>query len=438
MQATDRYGPVAGGRSNVFVILLTVSTLVIGPLFGVVVDLIYALLIALMIDKLQLTPPRILIIAVGVGFGLLLLVTSPSASDPYFSYFFLRIPLLLLVFIAVPRGNTGPDPKLIWLLFVVYVAGILYQYFALPGSELLELLHADRIVEIDLAYRASGLFSGFFSAATIIGSLGVILILRSGVTGTVVASSMLLVVAFCSGRSVIIYLLAAILVKFIKTPRIALASAFGVIVLLIFIISMGERFSSNANLSDSFVLFLQILSILSGNVSGTSTEALMVEQYYLPDDMKTLLLGNNERPFTLLGVKSDSGYVQLIFGAGVLGSLVYFALLAGMLFRRLDVAGTTLLGAALIVSIKGNVFNAIGVLDIILLCCVPYGVKQLIHCPRAEPSGGGDAPNGTFSTCKETDCTLTRANLNAESRICGEPMIRSSGFEKAHRCESKL
>lgn len=367
--------------------LLATAALVIGPLFGVVVDLVYALILVLMVDRMRLTQRRAVIVGVAVCTGMLLFATNPFASSPYFSYFFLRISLLLLVFLWIPRTNSDLNPGWVWTLFVVYVLAIVYQYLALPGSEWLDRLHAERLVESDIAYRSSGLFSGYFSAATVIGSLGVILILRSGIAGTSVAALMMLVVAFCSGRSVIIYLLVAMLMQAIKRPRVAIWSACALIATVLIVFSIAaERISADGDLGESVILFKQILNILSGDVRGTSTEALFDKQYYLPDDPKTLLIGNNERPFTPLGVKSDSGYVQLLFGTGLIGSLVYLALLTGIFFRPRNTVVFTLFTAALIVSFKGNTFNAIGVLDIMLLCCHDRRVGGQVDPARRVPS----------------------------------------------------
>lgn len=370
-------------RGRLFRHGLVACALIVGPLFGAAVDLVYLALLVLIVDRVRLSGTRATIVYASVVIGVLLWAANPLAEYPYFSYFFLRLALLVVVFQCVEPGIGGFPTVTMWVVFTVYVAAIVYQYLALPGSELFESFHAEMIVDGGPVYRASGLFSGYFSAATIIGSIGVLLILRSGAVGMAVVAFAMLIVAFCSGRSIVVFVIVAFAAKLFRAPRVAVTASVTVMGAVLVAFALASQWvPGDADFAESVILFSQIFSILSGDVAGTSTEVLVNKQYYMPHDWQTLLLGNNERPFTHLGVQSDSGYMQLLFGVGAIGAIVYVALLVAATLRSRHDAAITLLVAVFFVSFKGNAFNSIGVVDILLLLGAGSAAAKARASPR--------------------------------------------------------
>lgn len=347
---------------------LIFGALVIGPLFGAIVDLLYLVILLLSIGNLRWTRSILVSALLCLTTAFLLFMANPQVEAPFFSYFFFRLALLLLLFGGSTLLCREPASAQLYSLFLIYVGAVIYQYLGLPGSETLQVLHADKIVDEGLSYRASGLFSGFFSAATVIGSLGIVLLMRSSLPGALLVLLGMVIVAFCSGRSIIIYVAVGLVALAWRAPRIAA----GVVLLLcgVFLIGFLQLTaiaSDNSDVAASFVLFMQVWSILGGDVGGTSTEALLLDQYYLPSGLVQWLIGNNERPFTVMGVMSDSGYMQLLFGMGLIGSFVYLTVIGVFLMRRATNTTLALMVAMVLVSFKGNAFIAIGVLDLLFL-----------------------------------------------------------------------
>jgi hypothetical protein len=315
---------------------------------------------------------------------------------PFWAYHLLRIPLYYYASITLLRVSGVSKETLVKYMLIVLLIALsgnwieLYfnEYFPsfFYGLKVESFLDAGGLKQVpydfELGYRSSGYYanfqeSGFLSLIGFIVSLYFILDKKKGslvylMSALVLVESIFGIISSGS-RSALIGVVVSTIVfyissfiffkrkeKFIKMTVLL----FFMGILLIAIISL---LLENEDLKSRLLLLSNTFLLLQGETPSSLSKSF--DQIILPDNSWVMLFGDGIQPWTTFGVSSDVGYVQLLWGTGILGLIVFATLYficiirsASALKRSQDlfyVVPLSLFIYLIIYGIKGNYFIGI-------------------------------------------------------------------------------
>lgn len=253
---------------------------------------------------------------------------------------------------------------IVWAIFANSLI-IVLEYLIPPLKTGIEaLLYLDATSNInyaDHAFRFRGLASAGGASLSIVNALGILLIAFlflygkiSGPLGILLALIMVVSNIF-TGRTGLIFgiaffavLLGLVLARLMKSGFKGFAGA----LLLLVSFALFMQYALNFQLDPEVALwaFEWVDGLMSGEVSSSSSDDLGT-MLFLPDDVTHLFLGTGFfEGDGRLYPRSDSGYVKSILTLGLIGSLLLYGLIAGMLLklRKVDKRFSWLVGPVLV------------------------------------------------------------------------------------------
>lgn len=359
---------------SIFVLLCTVFYL---PLFnGRLLDICYIILVVISFRELVFNKSeQLLIITILLNAGVVTISgTIFGNTEPYFSYFIIRLLLVYIVYTKIISINLYKFSIVLFVFLLINCIAIILDFFNLQSIEPFFLFIKDTGAGVNHIYRASGLFTGYYSAAVMIATM--LLFFYFNKQMALFSISMLLVFfsLFASARSGFIVLLLFFLYlviefvfsKKIKINRIIIILSIPVIMitgikLLIPYLPYYAVYTYN--------MFLQISELFIGNIEDVSSvNTLITQQFYLTESWTNIIFGNNGRPFTELNwIRSDSGYIQLLYGMGAFGAIIY---LSFFVYLKRNFGAKYINFVILIMfvlSIKGSLFYSYIFIDYLLI-----------------------------------------------------------------------
>jgi hypothetical protein len=320
----------------------------------------------------------------------------------------------------------------LWSVFAVGVLNAAVQIAVLANEQLSAAVYGwvniseDSATHISQGYRSPGLFSsgaailGTFNALTL--TIGLASLLDGGARARwrlillVAAATVLQFVAIAiSGRTGFVALaigLAFLSLRQLRLDRTVRKDRTGMkLVLCIAAFLLGgltyfgiDSIEENLRWSFEFVY-----SLLEGEGLKTESTSILFEQmFFLPDGPIDLLLGvqNFGRNAALGLIDSDAGYIQLVFGSGLLGMGIAMSGFVYILVQALKGRGHSILSMLLtafvtiilVVNVKDfYYFQNSGVTQVVLFCFALLLVERQQRRPRALRSRGQATPIRHYS-----------------------------------------
>ncbi|ENM5726540.1 hypothetical protein V4V56_002510 [Vibrio mimicus] len=300
------------------------------------------------------------------------------------SEFILKPIRVLLVYYAVTTlTNIDYDDVVKGIMVAVLINSIMMyiQFF----SELYGLqvyYNPEFIDRFDMIYRQPGFYSGY-PEHSIVTACALVLLYREHKKLFYICILAAMPSLLLSGRTGIYALLVGLsfylFILSFRKPNllIYLASFLISISLALNLIKLFEEYINPQIIFavDHILLPVQGMLSDSGKLGDYSTEDLINNHYFLPDDWGGLLIGNSLPPFDG-GVKSDVSFIRIIFGNGIFSLILYlfcFVFLARslLLSEKLRTGESFILIFIFLVAIlKGPFLFSRVVGDVFIILCV--------------------------------------------------------------------
>ncbi|OEE42265.1 hypothetical protein ACODG7_12190 [Vibrio anguillarum] len=303
------------------------------------------------------------------------IITSEYALKP------VRILLLYFSVTALTTINYTDVVKGIMVAVLVNSIMMYIQFF----SELHGLpvyYNPEFIDRFDMIYRQPGFYSGY-PEHSIIAACAFILLFREHKKLFYICLVFTMPSLLLSGRTGIYALLVGVALYLFflsfRKPRllIYLTTFLISLYLILYFVKLFEGYFNPQIIFAVEHILLPIQGVLSdsGRLGDYSTDDLINNHYFLPDDWHGLLIGNSLPPFDG-GVKSDVSFIRIIFGNGIFSLILYlfcFAFLARKLFlsNKIGTSEAFIIVFIFLVSIfKGPFLFSRIVGDVFIILCV--------------------------------------------------------------------
>ena len=187
------------------------------------------------------------------------------------------------------------------------------------------------------------------------------------------------VIAITIGASVIIFME----LNIIKGLSQRTLSSLGKFILLAILLTSGIVFLQSdyiatlfpaLEIASRFAFLEHVVKLLQGTIDSSFGKTL--ETIYFPDKVITLFIGNGGQPHFPGGVYSDIGYIQLLWGTGLVGLITIIAFYLFMFFQMMHLKTvfnhpmigsiTALIVVTFIINIKGQWFIGIHAGDLVV------------------------------------------------------------------------
>jgi len=273
-----------------------------------------------------------------------------GVGKSFWAYHLLRIPIYYFAAITLLRVSQANKETLLKYMLVVLLVSLSGSWIELYFPEYFPKFFYDLKVEsfldagglkqvaydFDSSYRSSGFYTNFQEVGfvSVIGFLISLYCLVDRKNGNLMFLLSLLVFMesifgiIASGTrsafigvviSMIVFYVMSFLVfknkkKFVYMTVFALLMS----IILFFIISV---LLEDEGLKSRLILLSGALLLLQGE--APSSLAKSFDQIIFPNDVWVMLFGNGIQPWTTFGVPSDVGYIQLLWGMGIPGLIVF-------------------------------------------------------------------------------------------------------------------
>lgn len=375
-----------GKNKYVNTILILLVYLLLSTKFCKLIDGVYLFFILLNLKKMHLSSNEYIYFAILAGWSttMLMLNISGDQSNFYYTFFFLRIILLYLFYIKIFKFSEKNLSTPLFITGLIFSLSVVINYLHIPSFDFIfDWFTSDHLKGITNLYRVAGFYSGYYTATIMTSSILLyFLFFRKWLYFSILILPSFGAM-FCSGRSgflvIIIGLLFLLLTAIISVlknrtvfhlnfsfliyPLIALPF---IAVLINYSIKHLPSYSVH-----TLELVKQIPNILLGDYKDSSTKVLVNDMYYMSEDIKLLFFGDNKSAFPD-GSKSDSGYIQMLYGTGVFGIVIYLSfLIYGLVKTDKNHYLLLLYTVMFVLSIKGSLFYSYLFIDyLFVIICI--------------------------------------------------------------------
>ncbi|MDM1545269.1 hypothetical protein HX037_05150 [Ignatzschineria indica] len=359
------------------------STLVIVFCISVIWLLLHVLTTSRIgINRIYLGLLYLFIIQVGMYLISLLLSNSVETSQFVVMFvFFLVNPLISYFIISYFwKSQLSVNKVIVFFISIILVQSVLTLLISFVPSVqqfLLDVIDVDfqRLVR-DSSRRLVGFGTSYFHLGTIM-SLGFFLGVFSlykqlprtlfGYFSVYLSLMFFLVVGFFAARTTVVAVVFIIFMYWIFKFDLKLSKK-SIIALILLVLAI-PFFIALSSRSESISIFYSrsipwaaeiFINLFSGKgVQTDSTDHLLNQMYFLPDTLKTLLIGD-ARMYREEGgyyMSTDAGFIRQIFSYGLIGMIISFIVYGYVLFIISKVFGAffsfTLAGLIILFNIKG-------------------------------------------------------------------------------------
>lgn len=372
-----------------------------------------------------------LYVVILISFGLLLFSVFPK---PFWSYHILRVVIYLGAAYYLGLITQASDKKYvfwvsIWTSFAVagtLIAVVYPQYFPSFLNEL--KIHAfwsnEGVImsnNIGVVFRNAGIYTSYLEGGTVM-AVSYLLALgqlkeKSKVSSVIyyvlISLACIMGIFFTAVRTSVVAILIGTVIltlgylgsmryKFLARNIIVL---FMVYLLAVVILAGGFiSLPSHVDIATRVVFLSAAWELLFGGKIDTSFSKTL-DQFLLPESPLVWLFGNSGQPWMQGGVASDIGYVQVLWGVGLVGLVIIVAFYVWMLVKSINIYRQTGNGLSLsviavlivylILNVKGQFFIGIRSGD---LAVVSFGfllgtVDHRFSCQKAAQVGARGAEN---------------------------------------------
>lgn len=278
-------------------------------------------------------------------------LNSSGAWKPYWPYHVLRIVLYFLAAYDLGFSETDSDRRFAKWVEIWACAAAVLSLLVVASPDLQALFMPLKMrafwtasgdaqaTDPDLSFRSSGIFSCYLEAGNVM-AFGFLVAIGQMLQGRSVARMTLhmIVVLLLAGSLVAIaFRTAAVMVivgtgvavvlamcakggQFLKVLRLPLAGL-GCMAVLAFVWPWYESYTSHIDIDSRLSFMSHAVRFVASGELDTSAQTTFT-QIFFPEDFSTWVFGQGLQPWSD-GVRSDVGYIQMLWELGLLGCLAF-------------------------------------------------------------------------------------------------------------------